>query len=250
MTTGIGIGNGLGLISGAGGAGGGGDLVNTHSLEVGDFKFLNTGYSGITNAGVSMTVSCWFKVPPAITSQIIISTVPLDPGDFGRARLSLINTSVFAEFEVSDGTLKRDQVWTSPNAYRDDQWHQVVWQVDGYTYDTADWTLWVDGVNVSVYLRNDLTSATPWSVDVGASCAYGSTGVLAGAKFAQLAYFDYSLSGLTLWNGGTVFDLNSLPTGPVEWYQYAENIDNSGSSGVDGTPSAGTASYSTDVPPE
>ena len=247
MITGIGTGNGVGLIRG--GYGNGGGLVNTHSLEVGNFAFLNTGYSGITNAGVSMTISCWFKVPPAITSQIIISSVALDPGD-GRARLSLINTAVFAEFEVSDGVLRRDQVWTSPNAYRDDQWHQVVWQVDGYTYDTADWTLWVDGVNVSGYLRNDLTSATPWSVDAGAKCEYGATGVAAGAKMAQLAYFDYSLSGITLWNGGAAFDLNSLPKGPVEWYNFAENIENSGSSGVDGAPSSGTASYSTDVPPE
>ena len=247
MITGIGFGDGVGLIRGY--YGNGGSLVNTHSLEVNGFRFTNTGYSGITNAGVSMTISCWFKIPATSTGTIILCDVPLDPGG-GRARLSLTNTYIFAEFEVSSGGLKRDQVWTSPDGYRDDQWHQVVWRVDGYTYDNNDWTLFVDGVNEGSVLRNELTSATPWTVDSGATTTYGNTTSVAGAKIAQLAYFDYSLSGVTLWNGGTVFDLSALPKGPVEWYNFAENIDNAGSSGVNGTVLAGTASYSTDTPPE
>ena len=247
MITGIGNGNGLGLISGYYGNGGG--LVNTHSLEVGGFRFFNTGYSGITNAGVSMTISCWFKIPATSTGTIVICDVPLDPGG-GRARLSLANSYILAEFEVSSGGLQRDQVWTSPNGYRDDQWHQVVWQVDNYTYDSNDFTVFVDGVDAGSVQRNDLTSATPWTVDPGGTTQYQDSTAVSGAKIAQLAYFDYSLSGVTLWNGGTVFNLDSLPKGPVEWYNFAENIDNAGSSGVNGTPAGGTASYSTDTPPE
>ncbi len=244
--TGLGMGNGVGLLNGK--FAGGGDLINTHSWDVQLCRFTNTGYSGITNAGVSMTISCWFKIPASSTGSIIIATVPLTPGA-GRARLSLFNTYIFAEFEVSSGGSKRDQVWTNPNGYRDDQWHHVVWEIDNYTYDTASWTLFVDGVDVSVYLRNELTSATPW-VTSGSVTEYGNTTAIAGARLAQLAYFDYAISGVTLWNGGAVFDLNTLPTGPVEWYQFPENIDNTGSSGVDGTISTGTPVYSTDVPPE
>ena len=227
---------------------GAGDLINTHSLEVNGFRFTNTGYSGITNAGVTQTISFWFKIPSSSTGSVIICDVPLDPGA-GRARLSLFNSYVFAEFEVSSGGLQRDQYWTNPNGYRDNSWHHLTWQIDGYTYDNSDWTLWVDGVEVGSVLRNQLTSSTPWSVDSGASTTYGNTASVSGAKVAQMAYFNVAVSGVTLYNSGAVFDLNSLATGPVEWYQYAENIDNSGSSGVNGSASSGTASYSTDVPP-
>ena len=124
--------------------------------------------------------------------------------------------------------------------------------MDAYSDRSEDMHIYIDGLDVTTpnLSEGDTIRPTPFSIDPAKDMVYGNTSPLSGALVAQQAYFDYLVSAATIWNGGAAFDLNGLATPPLEWYQYAENIDNSGSSGVDGTPSGGTASYSTDVPPE
>lgn len=257
LTTGVGLGNGVGLIGGV--YGGGGGLVNSHSLEVNGFRFSND-FLSVESNPASFSVSAWVYLPSGAGTVLLFSqTILPNIASSGYIRLSVgAGVFYFDAFTNEDPdppggqTLWRDRVTSGATDYRDDSWHHVVVAMNGYgDAPETQMKMWVDGVDVSTVTisEGDTIRPTVWSMEPTAT-GIGNTSIVAGAKMAQLAYFDYYLSGVTLWNGGAVFDLNSLPTGPVEWYNFAENIDNSGSSGVDGTPSAGTASYSTDTPPE
>lgn len=238
---------------------GAGDLVNTHSLEVNGFRFTNTGISGYSNP-LTMTFSQWVKIPVGAGS-IVVWTQPINPNIASSGYIRLTNEGgiyYFSAYTNEDPppaggqTLWRDRITSGGTNYRDGNWHHIVVMMDGYgDAPETQMSIYIDGVDVSTnnLSEGDTVRPTVWSMDSGSPTSYGHTSAVSGALIAQLALFNYLPSATTLYNSGAVFDLNSLATGPVEWHQFAEDISNSGSSGVDGTTASGTASYSTDVPP-
>ena len=242
------IGTHLGILAQPAAAAAGGDLVNTNSININGMRFLNTGINGNGGGGVgsTFTYTCWFKMPSAVSSTVILFTCDIDPGN-GYFRFSLLNSFLFFENQTSEASiLRRDQVWTNPNGYRDDAWHHLVLHSNNYTTNASDLTIYVDGVDVGTVLRDEV-KPTAWSFD-GNNTQYLNTGAVTGARITQIGYFDSIVSAATLYNGGTPLDLNSLGTPPIEWYQFVNNLNNDGSSGVHGALSAGTPSYSTDHP--
>ena len=260
MITGIGTGNGVGLIRGLfpSTAPSGGDLINTHSLEVNAFRFVNDGL-GVTDNPITMSFTSWFKFPSGMGTCILFIHDVLPSLGSGDIRLSNQSGIFYFQCYTNEDpapqggqTLWRDRVSSGATDYRDNSWHQIMVTMDAYDDRSEDMHIYIDGSDVTTpnLSEGDTIRPTPFSIDPTVDMVYGNVSPLSGALVAQQAYFDYLVNPATIWNGGAVFDLNSLPTPPLEWYQYAENIDNSGSSGGDGTRSAGTASYSTDVPPE
>jgi len=238
------LGTHLGILAQS--AAGGGNLINTNSLQVNGFRFSNDGLNTQSNPA-TFTVSMWLFIPSGAGTFQTFNQV-ISPNGF--IRLSIEGGIFYFSAQTSETSLYRDQVKSGGTDYRDDSWHQVVVAMNGYD-DTPEtqMKMWVDGVDVSTIHRTEGDGRpTPWSMN-SSDTQYGHNSPITNAKIAQLAYFDYYLSGVTLWNGGAVFDLSSLSTAPVEWYQFAQNIDNSGTSGVNGVVVAGTAAYSTDVPP-
>jgi hypothetical protein len=258
MSTGIGIGNGIGLLGGY--YSNGGDLINTHSLEVNGFRFTNTGISGYSNP-LTMTYSQWVKIPSGAGS-VLLWTQTINPNVASSGYIRLANAGgiwYFSAYTNEDPpppggqTLWRDRRTSGATDYRDDTWHHVMVTMDAYgDAPETQMFIYIDGVDVSTnnLSEGDTIRPTVWSMDSSRPTTHGHTSAVSGALIAQSALFDYLPAASTLYNSGAVFDLNSLAIGPVEWYQFAEDISNSGSSGVDGTASAGTASYSTDTPPE
>lgn len=226
----------------------GGDLINTNSIIINGSRFTNTGIlnNGGSGSPTTFTYSCWFKMPSAVSGTVVLFSMNIDPGA-GLFRMSFVNPYLFFEnYTVESGVQRRDQMWTNPNGYRDDAWHHLTLHSDGYTTNTSDFAIYVDGSSVGVVLRNE-AKPTAWSYD-GSNTDYLNTSAVSGARIAQLAYFDSIVAASTLYNGGTPGDLNALATRPVEWYQFVNNLANDGSSGIDGTVSSGTPSYSTDHP--
>ena len=238
------LGTHLGILAQS--AAGGGNLINTNSLQVNGFRFSNDGLNTQSNPA-TFTVSMWLFIPSGAAS---FQTFDQDISPSGFIKLTIEGGTFYFSAQTSETSLYRDQVKSSGTDYRDDSWHQVVVAMNGYD-DTPEtqMKIWVDGVDVSRIHRTEGDGRpTAWSMN-SSDTEYGHNTAITNVKMAQLAYFDYYLSGVTLWNGGAVFDLSSLSTAPVEWYQFAQNIDNSGTSGVNGVVVAGTAAYSTDVPP-
>lgn len=237
---------------------GGSDLLNNFSLNVNGMLFTNTGLSSGSNP-LTMTFSVWAKLPVG-SGTVIVLTQAVLPNLAGSGFIRLTNEGgrwFFLCYTNEDPppaggqTLWRDRVVTTFGFdYRDDQWHQIVVTMDAYNDRAEDMKIYVDGVDRTSINQSegDTTRPTPWSM-ASSDTTFGNTSSVSGARIAQMAYWDSLVSVSDLWNSGAVQDLNALSSAPLEWHQFDNNLNNSGSTGVDGVLTTGTASYSTDVPP-
>ena len=243
------LGTHLGILAQS--AAGGGNLINTNSIEINGSTFTNTGIRGNGGGGnpTTFTYSCWFKMPSAVSTTVGLFNINLDPGG-GFFSVAFQNPYLLMENRTAEGgppaTIYRDQVYTpSAGGFRDDAWHHLAIHCDNYTTDAGDFAIIVDGTDITQGLR-DNNKPTAWSYNGTDTLYLGGT--VTGARIAQLAYFDSIVAASTLYNGGTPGDLSTLSNPPIEWYQFVNNLNNDGSSGTNGTLSAGTPSFSTDHP--
>ena len=218
---------------------------NFNGSVIGSFNGLS-----FLTPGSAFGVSFWAKMPVSGSASVVLFQSPLTPNDgfvfFIRAGLgTAIANQLNFEFIVSIANIQyRDQIYTSGPSKRDGLWHHYYIGTDGYSYDITTVRLFVDGVDSTTLIRNEITATQGWATN-GQSQTFGN---LSGARSDELAFFDYNPGAATCYNAGVPFDLSTLATPPTDYFRFENNLTNLGSNGGSAASLSGTPSYSTDVP--
>lgn len=224
-------------------------FANTASFaQSSTFRIDDVTLFGSIAPGGSWCMSYWCKCPNTFSGVFEAFSHPSGPGAGRFFMQHLPSFLIFNHFAYDGATLQQNQLWTSGTVggLRDNNWHHIAIVSNSYSWDVNDISLHVDGVNVGLVLRAQLTAATPaWTP--------GSFGRILSASnpgpylFDEFSFFNYAPSISGLYNGGTPGNLGSLATPPLNWARGENNLDDSGSL-ADVLTSPHTQIYSTDVP--